>query len=53
MATALIDHLKQEARERGFGVIRWVAAEDNAEGRRFSESVAQRTSWVTYDLNLG
>jgi GNAT superfamily N-acetyltransferase len=53
VARTLIDHIKQEARGRGFGVIRWVFAEDNEEGRRFSESVGQRTRLITYDLNLG
>jgi GNAT superfamily N-acetyltransferase len=53
VATALINHLKDEARDRGFGVIRWITAEDNATARRLYDSVAEKTDWVTYDLKLG
>jgi GNAT superfamily N-acetyltransferase len=53
VATALIHHLTQEARDRGFRVIRWRAAEDNETARRLSDSLAEKTSWLTYDLNLG
>jgi ribosomal protein S18 acetylase RimI-like enzyme len=53
VATALINHLKQEARERGFGVVRWITAEDNAVARKLYDSLAEKTPWVTYDLNVG
>jgi GNAT superfamily N-acetyltransferase len=53
VATALINHLKEEARDRGFGVIRWITAEDNATARSLYDSLAEKTSWVTYDLKLG
>lgn len=53
VATALINHLKEEARDRGFGVIRWITAEDNATARKLYDQVAEKTRWVTYDLNLG
>ncbi|MCU1436978.1 MAG: acetyltransferase [Naasia sp.] len=53
VAQAIFDHLKQEARDRGFGVIRWITAEDNATARRLYDQVAEKTQWVTYDINLG
>jgi GNAT superfamily N-acetyltransferase len=53
VATALINHLKQEGRDRGFGVIRWITAEDNATARRLYDEVAEKTNWVTYDFNIG
>jgi len=53
VATALINHLKQDARDRGFGVIRWITAEDNATARELYDAVAEKTNWVTYDLNVG
>jgi GNAT superfamily N-acetyltransferase len=53
VATALINHLKEEARDRGFGVIRWITADDNATARKLYDQVAEKTRWVTYDLNLG
>jgi GNAT superfamily N-acetyltransferase len=53
VATALINHLKQEARDRGFGVIRWITAEDNSTARQLYDQLAEKTNWVTYDLNVG
>ncbi|WP_286276600.1 GNAT family N-acetyltransferase [Naasia aerilata] len=53
VATAVINHLKDEARDRGFGVIRWITAEDNETARRLYDSVAEKTDWVTYEFKLG
>ncbi len=53
VGTTIIEHLKQDARDRGFGLIRWVIAEDDGTARQFSEELAERTSLVTYDLKLG
>ena len=52
VGTAILNHLRQEARERGLGLIRWVTTEDNETGRRFSEELANRTNLVTYDLTV-
>ena len=52
VGTAIVNHLRREARERGLGLIRWVATEDNEEARRFSEELANRTNLVTYDLTV-
>lgn len=53
VATAIIGHLKEEAHDRGFGVVRWITDEDNRPARRLYDSLAEKTRWVTYDLKLG
>jgi ribosomal protein S18 acetylase RimI-like enzyme len=47
---ALLDHLADEAGADGRSVVRWITAEDNHAARSLYDSVAQATSWVTYDL---
>jgi GNAT superfamily N-acetyltransferase len=47
---ALLDHLKQTAKERGLTVVRWITAKDNETARRLYDRVAEKTKWVTYDL---
>jgi GNAT superfamily N-acetyltransferase len=53
VARALIDHVKGEARDRGFGVIRWNTLDDNETATRLSDVIGERTRLVTYDLKLG
>ena len=31
-------------------VVRWITAEDNYRARGLYDKVAQRTSWLTYDM---
>lgn len=50
VAETLFGHLRSEARERGWTVIRWITAEDNYRARGMYDRVAARTDWVTYDL---
>lgn len=52
VAEALIQAVAGIGRERGWSVIRWITAEDNAPARRLYDRVARRTPWVTYDLGL-
>lgn len=49
---ALLARLAELAREQGCDRVRWITAEDNATARRLYDDVAQRTSWVTYDLEV-
>lgn len=49
---ALIDALKAEAGNRGWSVLRWITAEDNARARRLYDRIATQTKWVTYDIPL-
>lgn len=50
LATQLIDAVAQEGRAQGWSVIRWITAADNAPAQAVYDRLAQRTSWVTYDL---
>lgn len=52
IAQALIDHLTEHARANGWQPVRWITAEDNYRARSFYDRVAQRTPWVTYDLDV-
>ncbi len=49
---ALFSCLKAEGAKRGWGLIRWITAEDNYRAPGVYDRVAQRTRWVTYDLAL-
>lgn len=49
-AAALLRALGEEARRRGWSVIRWITADDNYRARSFYDRVAHRTRWVTYDM---
>ncbi len=51
-APALIAALEAEARLRGWSVLRWITAEDNARARALYDRLAQRTKWVTYDIKI-
>ena len=52
VADALIEHLSEIGRERGWSVVRWITADDNYRARGVYDRLAQRTMWVTYDLKL-
>jgi GNAT superfamily N-acetyltransferase len=49
---ALLDALRTIARTRGWSKIRWVAADDNYRARNKYDQVAERTMWVTYDMQV-
>ncbi len=49
-ADALIAGVAAVARENGWGVVRWITADDNYRARGIYDKVAARTMWVTYDL---
>lgn len=51
-AQALIAAVADLGRARGWTVIRWITAEDNARARAVYDRVAARTPWVTYDIRL-
>ena len=50
---ALLAALRERAAERGWSVVRWITAHDNARAQAKYDQVATRTSWVTYDLQPG
>ncbi|WP_213815085.1 GNAT family N-acetyltransferase [Glaciihabitans sp. dw_435] len=51
-ASALIARLREIAVERGIRKIRWITAEDNTTAQRLYDTLATRTTWVTYDMDL-
>jgi GNAT superfamily N-acetyltransferase len=51
-AQALIAAVEAVGRARGWTVIRWITAADNARARAVYDRVAQATPWVTYDIKL-
>lgn len=52
IADALIDALAGIGRQKGWGVIRWLTADNNYRGRGVYDRVATRTMWITYDKAL-
>lgn len=49
-AAALIDGVRAKAVENGWGVVRWITAENNYRARGLYDRVAVKTPWVTYDI---
>jgi GNAT superfamily N-acetyltransferase len=50
VARALINRLTEIARENGCAKVRWVTAEDNVVAQRLYDQIAEKTTWLTYDL---
>lgn len=50
IARSLIAAVASVAHERGWPLLRWITAQDNATARRLYDDMAQATPWVTYDL---
>ena len=48
----LIEAVAAIARQRGWPVLRWITAQDNAAARSLYDQLAQTTAWVTYDLDV-
>lgn len=51
-AQALIAAVRATGQERGWTVIRWITAADNARARAAYDKLAVATPWVTYDIRL-
>jgi ribosomal protein S18 acetylase RimI-like enzyme len=51
-AQALIDAVSAEGRKRGWGVVRWITAEDNYRARGLYDRVSTKTKWLTYEIKL-
>jgi GNAT superfamily N-acetyltransferase len=49
-ATAVLEALRDRAKQNGLSVVRWITAKDNQTARRVYDRVASKTAWVTYDL---
>lgn len=53
VGTAILEHLVKIATWEGGGTLRWVTAESNATAQRVYDKLATRTTWVTYEVELG
>lgn len=49
---SLIAAARTRAEDHGLGVVQWITARDNTEAQQVYDSVASRTSWVTYEIDL-
>jgi GNAT superfamily N-acetyltransferase len=49
-ADALLGALRRLAAARGWGVVRWITADDNHRARSKYDQHATRTMWITYDM---
>ena len=49
-AEALIKGVGEVAKAKGWGVVRWITADDNYRGRGVYDKLATRTMWLTYDM---
>lgn len=48
---ALFSQLNKECQARGWPLIRWITADDNYRARAVYDKLADKTHWVTYQLN--
>lgn len=53
VGTAIIEHIVKIAQREGGGTLRWVTAESNATAQSVYDKLAKRTTWVTYEIELG
>lgn len=51
-AEALIRAVEAEGRARGWSILRWITAEDNARARALYDRIAAHTAWQTYEIKL-
>jgi ribosomal protein S18 acetylase RimI-like enzyme len=49
---ALYDQLEKEAATQQWPLVRWITAENNYRGRAVYDRLAQKTKWVTYQLDI-
>ncbi len=49
---ALYDELNQFGKTKGWPLIRWITAENNYQARASYDKIADKTQWVTYEMNI-
>lgn len=49
-AEQLIHHVAEVARQRGWGAVRWITADDNYRARALYDRLAKKTAWNLYEL---
>ncbi len=48
----LFAHLEAAAREKGWGVVRWITADDNYRARALYDQLSKKTSWNLYEMQV-
>lgn len=48
----LFAHLRGVARARGWGVVRWITADDNYRARALYDKLAKKTAWNLYEMSV-
>jgi len=48
--SAILHRLAEIARDEGVSVVRWITHESNTTARSLSDRLAQKTTWIKYDL---
>ncbi len=51
-AEALVEAVCEIGRQRGWGAIRWLTAEDNYRGRSFYDRIGRKTPFIAYQIDL-
>lgn len=52
VVTALYRELEQQGKQKGWPLIRWITAENNYRARALYDQLADKTHWVTYQLDI-
>ncbi len=52
VVNALYSELEIQGREKGWPFIRWITAENNYRARAVYDQISNKTSWLTYQLDL-
>jgi GNAT superfamily N-acetyltransferase len=53
LADRLLEAMAETGRRRGWSLIRWLTADNNFRARGVYDRHAQRTMWITYQMDLG
>ncbi|HUC66833.1 MAG TPA: GNAT family N-acetyltransferase [Stellaceae bacterium] len=53
LADRLLEAMGEVGRKRGWSLIRWLTADNNFRARGVYDRHAQRTMWITYQMDLG
>ena len=51
IAELLFAHLRGVAQARGWGVVRWITADDNYRARALYDKLAKKTAWNLYEMS--
>lgn len=52
VGSQLIEAVRELGEKRGHSLVRWITSETNEAAQKVYDKVADRTSWVTYEIRL-